>query len=175
MAGNKNHQKAADVAGNGEQKSTRRSFLWKLWLFVGGVALLEYALIAIDFLRPHRRTPAGDSGVVVAGPRDRFELGSVTAFPHGKFYLARLDDGGFLALSRRCTHLGCTVPWDAVEGVFVCPCHASAFDITGDVLNPPAPRPLDLHPVRIENGIVKINTAKRIKRTHYESNQVTRA
>jgi len=158
-----------------EPKITRRSFFSKLWLSIAGVALLEYVLIAADFLRPHRKDDSDDGGVVVAGPRERFEPGSVTAFPQGKFYLARLKDGGFLALSRRCTHLGCTVPWDAGQGLFVCPCHASAFDITGEVLNPPAPRPLDLHPVRIENGIVKVNTSDRIKRTIYDSKQVTRA
>ena len=27
-----------------------------------------------------------------------FEPGSVTAFPRGKFYLVKLEDGGFLAL-----------------------------------------------------------------------------
>lgn len=137
--------------------------------------MLEYALIAADFLRPHRRDPGDDGGVVVAGPLERFDRGSVTAFPKGKFYLARLEDGGFLALSRRCTHLGCTVPWDTDSNLFVCPCHASAFDITGEVLSPPAPRPLDLHPVRIENGIVKVNTAERIKRSAFATAQVTHA
>jgi cytochrome b6-f complex iron-sulfur subunit len=175
MANKKKRDKQASVVVGEQQKTTRRSFLWQIWLLVGGVALLEYVLIAADFLRPHRKDGSGDGGVVVAGPRERFEPGSVTAFPQGKFYLARLEDGGFLALSRRCTHLGCTVPWDAGQGLFVCPCHASAFDITGEVLNPPAPRPLDLHPVRIENGIVKVNTAERIRRTAFESVQVTRA
>ena len=42
----------------------------------------------------------------------------------------------------------------------MCPCHASSFDITGDVLSPPAPRPLDIFPVRIENDIVKVDTRK---------------
>ena len=68
-----------------------------------------------------------------------------------------INAGGFLALARRCTHLGCTVPWVEDEDRFVCPCHASAFDITGDVLSPPAPRPLDIFAVRIENDIVKVD------------------
>jgi cytochrome b6-f complex iron-sulfur subunit len=175
MADKEKRDKKAPSAADQQHKTTRRSFLWQIWLTIGGIALLEYALIAADFLRPHRKDEDDEGGVVVAGPRERFEPGSVTAFPQGKFYLARLEDGGFLALSRRCTHLGCTVPWDAGQGLFVCPCHASAFDITGAVLNPPAPRPLDLHPVRIENGIVKVNTSERIRRTTFESQQVTRA
>ena len=47
-------------------------------------------------------------------------------------------NGGFLAMSRTCTHLGCTVPWVEDEGRFVCPCHSSVFDINGDVVDPPA-------------------------------------
>ena len=38
-------------------------------------------------------------------------------------------DGGFLALSSRCTHLGCSVPWDEKARTFPCPCHASTFDL----------------------------------------------
>ena len=163
------------VAAPREKTTTRRSFLWRLWLAICGLALVEYVLIAADFLRPHRGRGSDDAGIVVAGPIDRFEPGSVTAFPAGKFYLARLDDGGFLALSRRCTHLGCTVPWNARENAFVCPCHSSSFDITGEVLSPPAPRPLDLHPVRIENGIVKVDTGERVRRSAFGSGQVTRA
>ena len=158
-----------------DAKTTRRSFLSKLWLAICGLALLEYVVIAADFLKPHRRDPEERGDIIVAGALERFAPGTVTAFPQGKFYLARLEDGGFLALSRRCTHLGCTVPWDAGENLFVCPCHASTFAITGEVLGPPAPRPLDLHPVRIENGIVKVNTGERIRRAAFESAQVTRA
>ena len=99
----------------------------------------------------------------------------MTAFPDGKFYLARLPDGGFLALDRTCTHLGCTVPWNTDSARFECPCHASSFDIMGAVLAPPAPRPLDFYRVRIENGIVKVDTRRRERRDAFRDSQVTRA
>jgi cytochrome b6-f complex iron-sulfur subunit len=159
-----------------KQMATEETFFWKLWLALGGVAVLEYALAAADFLRPRRTGLRADGdSIVVAGPVDRFEPDSVAAFPKGKFYLARLKDGGFLALSRECTHLGCTVPWSSYDHAFVCPCHASSFDITGDVLSPPAPRALDLHPVRIENGIVKVDTGTRLRRRSFDPSQVTHA
>lgn len=154
--------------------TSRRSFLSRLWLGLGGLAIAEYVWLMVEFLRP-RPGPADAPGVLVAGPIDEFDPGSVTAFPAGRFYLTRLADGGFLAVSRECTHLGCTVPWMADEGRFVCPCHASAYDIRGDVLSPPAPRALDLHPVRIENGIVKVDTGSTVKRRSFEASQVTRA
>jgi cytochrome b6-f complex iron-sulfur subunit len=163
-----------DEKRSADSKDSRRAFLWKLWLGLGAVAGLEYVWLAVDFLRPRRRGVGDDSGaIVVAGPLERFDSNSVTAFPQGKFYLARLQNGGFLALSRTCTHLGCTVPWDDEQGQFVCPCHSSAYDITGAVLNPPAPRPLDLYPVRIENGVVKVDVRAPIKRQVFEQSQLT--
>lgn len=157
-----------------EPATSRRSFLSRLWLGLGGLALAEYVWLTVEFLRP-RSGPAEDAGVLVAGPVEQFDLDSVTAFPAGRFYLTRLADGGFLAVSRECTHLGCTVPWMADEGRFVCPCHSSAYDIRGDVLSPPAPRALDIHPVRIENGIVKVDTGRTLKRRNFEASQVARA
>jgi cytochrome b6-f complex iron-sulfur subunit len=152
----------------------RRSFLGWAWLGIGVAALGESVWIAASFLRPRRGAPKDGGSLVVAGPSDRFAPGSVTAFPGGKFYLVRLTDGGFLALHRQCPHLGCSVPWDEASGRFACPCHASAFDLRGDVLAPPAPRPLDLFAVRIENGIVKVDVSASIRRFAFDASQVTR-
>jgi cytochrome b6-f complex iron-sulfur subunit len=154
---------------------TRRGFLGRLWLWLGGLAALEGVWVAGAILGPRlRRAASDDDAIVVAGPVASFEAGSVTAFPGGRFYLACTEDGGFLALSRRCTHLGCTVPWVAAEGRFVCPCHASSFDLHGQVVSPPAPRALDLHPVRIENGVVKVDTATTVRRAAFAPSQVVR-
>ena len=157
--------------------SSRRRFLIGVWIGLGVVALAELFWIVFSFLRPGRQRmvqqPVGK--VLVAGPVEQFDPGTVTAFREGKFYLVRLDDGGFLALHRQCTHLGCTVPWIAEQGRFACPCHASVFDVRGEVLSPPAPRPLDLFPVRIENGIVKVDTTVPVKRATFDSSQVARA
>ena len=154
----------------------RRSFLSRIAALLGGLAVFEAGWIGATFLgtRRSRASLQEGPGFQVAGPVERFEPGSVTAFREGHFYLVRLDDGGFLALHRKCTHLGCTVPWIADEQRFTCPCHASAFDIRGDVLSAPAVRALELFAVRIDNGIVKVDTNKLIRRASFESHQVTR-
>jgi cytochrome b6-f complex iron-sulfur subunit len=169
------HENKMDMAEAGEPSSSRRRFLWKVWLGLGGLALAECVWIVVSFLRPRKPRAAGqDSGnLIIAGPVEQFERNSVRAFQKGKFYLARLEDGGFLALYRACTHLGCTVPWMEEEKRFICPCHSSAFDIRGDVTSPPAPRALDLYPVRIENGIVKVDISTPIRRKSFEVSQVT--
>ena len=157
-----------------ETVPSRRSFLTKLWIVLGFVALAEFIAVAVAFLRPGKSKASQDSDdtVIIGGAVDKFLPNSVTAFVRGRFYLARLEDGGFLALSRKCTHLGCTLPWVEKESRFVCPCHASAFDITGNVINAPAPRALDIYPVDIENDIVKVDTSKPIKRSEFRVEQV---
>lgn len=158
-----------------EPEPERRSFLSKLWIGLGFVALAEIVWLVVSYLRPRKpRVRAGEFGALIeAGPVDSFLLNSVTAFPRGHFYLARLEDGGFLAISRRCTHLGCTVPWIEEERRFSCPCHSSAFDIRGNVIHSPATRALDLFKIRIENNIVYVNTGNLIKRSGFRKEHVT--
>lgn len=155
-------------------KTSRRSFFSMLWIGLGIVALIELIGVVSAFLMPRKKKgKAGDFGAIIdAGPADKFPKESVTAFIRGKFYLCRLEDGGFLAVSRKCTHLGCTVPWSEKEKKFVCPCHASAFDIRGTVISPPAPRALDIYQLVIENNIVKVHTGKPVKRSEFHTDQV---
>jgi Rieske Fe-S protein len=80
-----------------------------------------------------------------------------------------------MAVSIICSHLGCSVTWEAEKNQFICPCHSSAFDQHGDVLNSPAPRPLDYYPVLIEAGKVKIDLAQKTKRNRFDKKQLTYA
>ena len=156
--------------------ASRREFFEKVGKLLGFVIAAECAGAVALFLWPRKTKPREGAygGTVTAGPVDNFAPGQVTAFAKGQFYLSRLDDGGFLALSRKCTHLGCTVPWDEKAKRFVCPCHASSFDETGSVLSAPAPRPLDLYAVKIENGVVKVDTSTPITRSGFDISQVVR-
>jgi cytochrome b6-f complex iron-sulfur subunit len=154
---------------------SRRSFLNKLWLLLGSVALAEWIVMIFAFFKPRKPVISAtqENVIITAGPVDKFEAGTVSAFVRGKFYLARLEDGGFLAMSRRCTHLSCTVPWVSGENKFICPCHSSEFDIRGEVANPPAPRALDLYHINIQNNVVSVDTGKLTKRAVFEAEQVT--
>jgi cytochrome b6-f complex iron-sulfur subunit len=158
-----------------KETHSRRSFLNKLWLVLGGLAFAELIAVVFTYFRPTGReaptTP--EDTIIKVGPVDNFETGTVSAFVAGKFYLARLEDGGFLAMSRRCTHLSCTVPWVSSENKFICPCHASEFDIRGEVASPPAPRALDLYEINIRNNVLSVDTGKLTKRSVFAPNQVT--
>ena len=166
-------QKPADGAQPIENNA-RRNLLNGLWLTLSGLALAEITWLVGSFLKPLKSNHSTDppAKIIDAGPADRFAPNTVNAFPQGRFYLACLEDGGFLALSRRCTHLGCTVPWDPEKGQFACPCHASVFDIRGDVIQSPAPRALDRFAVSIENNRVRVNVQKPIRRRAFDHKQV---
>ena len=159
----------------GGTSTTRRSLLTKLWVLLGIVALAELIGLVFAFFKPRKQkiSATDRDTIIIAGPVDNFLPGTVTAFVRGKFYLARLDDGGFLALSRTCTHLGCTVPWVAKENKFICPCHSSEFDIMGEVISPPAPRALDIYQISIENNVIRVDTSKRKKRSGFAAGQIT--
>jgi len=154
---------------------SRRTFLNRIWALIGTLAFAELIVLVISFFKPRKSRSAASTPdtIMVAGSVDRFEPGTVTAFVRGKFYLARLEDGGFLAMSRTCTHLSCTVPWVSAENRFICPCHASEFDIRGNVISPPAPRALDLYAVSIENNVLRIDTAKLTRRSEFSADQVS--
>jgi cytochrome b6-f complex iron-sulfur subunit len=153
---------------------TRRDFFSLAWKGLGILAGIEVAgLITAYFFSGKNKSISAPKQLIEAGPEDSFPRNSVSAFMGGRFYLARQQDGGFIALSLRCTHLGCAVSWEEEKKRFVCPCHSSAFDISGDVLNPPAPRALDYYPVMIENGIVKVDIGTLKERNTFRKDQLT--
>ena len=154
--------------------TSRRNFLKLTWGVLGVAAVAEAGAVSYLFLSP--RTTAGEfGGIFTAGAVDEFPPGSVTPFTAGRFYLVREDDGGFVALYRKCTHLGCAVPWEPAVGQFVCPCHASAFERNGELINAPAPRPLDRFAVTIVDGVVLVDTGVAIQRDHTSADDLVYA
>ena len=147
-----------------ESKITRKNFINLIWAGAGALAAAELSFVGLRFLSP--RSSTGEfGGEFNLGDYNQYPAGSVTPIEKGRFYLVRLQDGGFLAIYRRCTHLGCAVPYDPASAQFTCPCHGSAFTMEGDVLNPPAPRPLDLFKLSFnEVGEIVVETNSPIER-----------
>jgi cytochrome b6-f complex iron-sulfur subunit len=137
---------------------SRRDFLTLVWKGLGVIALIEVVVIIGSYFFSNKKKEKNNSvRLFEAGTVNDFKNNTVSAFMGGHFYLVRLQDGGFMALSIRCTHLGCSISWEDAKNQFICPCHSSAFDIAGEVLNPPATKPLNYYPVLIEKGIVKVD------------------
>lgn len=157
------------------KENFRRRILKWLWAGLGVIAFFELLVIILSFFKTDKTRVIkneGDNQFIDAGHVNSYPPGSVKAFIRGRFYIAHVTSGGFIAVSNQCTHLGCSVPWDESEKKFICPCHASQFDITGKVLSSPAPRALDYYKIKITNGQLLVDVSDKIKRNSFNPNQL---
>jgi len=137
----------------------RRSLLRFGFLGAVSLAAFEIGASVIPFLQVRKIVGLGVA--VNVGPK----AGVLAAFAEtndapilfrqGHFYLLHAP-GAIVAAYRKCTHLGCAVPWSAAEDLFHCPCHQSKYDKhTAVVLDGPAPKPLQLfHITETDSGLV---------------------
>jgi catechol 2,3-dioxygenase-like lactoylglutathione lyase family enzyme len=69
-------------------------------------------------------------GVVDCGPAAGFEVGSVTTFKDGNFFLLRRKEG-FLALSRWCRHANGLLSYQKEHWRFYCAFHGATYNLEG--------------------------------------------
>jgi len=170
----KNTQLKSSSTENGP--ISRRSFLNKLWKWLGIIAALEAVGATFSFFwSDNKAKKLKSKDLRTLGKVKEFKPGTVTPFRGSRFYLVRLKDGGFLALSLTCTHLGCSVDWVPTKDEFVCPCHASVYNMDGAVVRSPAPRPLSIYKLIIEGGLVKVDLSNSIPRKFFDKQQVVYA
>ncbi len=102
----------------------------------------------VDAEAPRRLAAVGEVAVGEAKPLARAASGR-------QILLVRLDAATFVAVDRRCPHLGCPVLWSVTRGRFECPCHAAVFDArTGRVEQGPPRRGLDRLPIEVRGDEV---------------------
>ncbi len=134
----------------------RRKFLHSTLAVIFSMQLF-YGLF--DFLNPAkangRKNKKQDWKPV--GKVSDFENGKIYPFLEDKYFLYRADDGGFIALSVKCTHLGCALRLNDNQKGFICPCHSSKFSALGMVEQAPASRPLSVFPLRILDSRLEID------------------
>jgi cytochrome b6-f complex iron-sulfur subunit len=134
----------------------RRTFLARLWQAGLGLVAAAGAWTSWDLLRPGEAK--GFGGKVRAVSPDAVPDGVVIQVPQARAYLTKLD-GEVVALSQKCTHLGCKVPFCDSSGQFECPCHGSVFNRVGEFRAGPAPRGMDRFPTEIgPDGLIYIDT-----------------
>jgi menaquinol-cytochrome c reductase iron-sulfur subunit len=167
----------------GKEDSDRRGFLRGV---IGTLASLigvttagsvgTYLLSGSGVSQPERWADAGEIADFRQGAPQEVQFEnreldgwSVTA-DKASAWIVRKGDGSITAFSPQCTHLGCAYHWerkkgDPENGQFVCPCHGSHFDSTGNVIAGPAPRPLDRYRTKIEGSRLWILPSDSKKRT----------
>ncbi len=126
----------------------RRSFLKLLTSLLGLGALSAFLYPLFRFLLP---VEAASRVKSVEIPKSEVPPGASKDLMIGgtPVLLLNTKDKGFLAFSRVCTHLGCLVKYDQERRLFICPCHAGTFDLEGNVISGPPPKPLIKFSVRI--------------------------
>jgi Rieske Fe-S protein len=68
--------------------------------------------------------------------------GKIVKYEGKSIALYKDENGKLHAVSPACTHIKCTVNWNASEKSWDCPCHGSRFSCDGEVLTGPARKDL---------------------------------
>ena len=122
------------------QKISRRGF--DLVVLIGMPLVYGAGILvgAVRYLYPKKskRLPKLD-----VGPLDAFVAGKIERKQFNGRPIYILHDGKELhALDATCTHLSCSVNWQADKKQFLCPCHMGLFSISGQRVSGPPPHPL---------------------------------
>ncbi|MFH1852380.1 MAG: Rieske (2Fe-2S) protein [Candidatus Neomarinimicrobiota bacterium] len=131
----------------------RRSILQKLLGLgiLGWLGSITYPVIR--YLIP---PPAGEAAVnsIQVGRIDDTWEKAFKIFPFGRKpgILFKDGTGNYRALSATCTHLSCIVQYQQEDKYIWCACHNAKFDINGNILSGPPPRPLEEFAVNIKSN-----------------------
>ncbi len=155
-----------------EERINRRNFIRKAIAAIIGIQI--FALI-FSFFRNQNKHKELEEQWTELGKVNEFEAGRTYSFPNSKVFLHLSTEGKFLAISNKCTHLGCAVNLDSTTQNFICPCHSSMFDKLGNVIQSPAKRALDYYPIKITANKVMVNLNNSKKRTAFNNSQTTTA
>jgi nitrite reductase/ring-hydroxylating ferredoxin subunit len=102
--------------------------------------------------------PVADAAQLGEGQVVRFSTASTVGFVVN-------DSGNLSAISGVCTHQGCLLRHNEVDGRLDCPCHRASFSLQGKVLRQQFSKPLPPLPhiqVRENNGQIEINDARSV-------------
>ena len=122
-----------------EGEPTRRDFFVQAGIAACAVAAAGSAVVTLDFMKP--KVLFEPPTTFVAGSPLDYSEGVVRFNKEKKAFVIGAPNGVY-AISAVCTHLGCIARYKSDEKVIACPCHGSRFDLEGNVVHGPAPRPL---------------------------------
>jgi cytochrome b6-f complex iron-sulfur subunit len=131
-------------------------------IFLGGSLLATIAAFVYPVVRyvlPSRSGGGGVQNSVTAAKAGELPPNTARVFKFGSStaILVNTPEGKLVALSAVCTHLTCTVRFDAETGTLFCPCHNGRFDLGGNVLSGPPPRPLETYAVEVSGADVIVS------------------
>jgi len=149
----------------------RRQFVTIVVASVGTIMAAFIGLPAIGYLiSPATKVQEKDEWIPL-GPLENYPVGTPTLFTFTRttvngwektansygVYVMRYTQEQYKVFSNMCTHLSCRVNWKEDLSDYVCPCHDGRFDIEGQVVSGPPPRPLDEYETKLEEGVLYIH------------------
>jgi len=139
----------------------RRSFLDWLTGLAGALVGASVLYPVMRYLVPPR-IPEAATNRVMAAKESELPPNSAKVFPFGPTpaIVIHDKDGKWHALSAVCTHLGCTVQFEAKDNLIWCACHNGYYDINGRNVSGPPPKPLEQYVVHVEGGDVFVEKGK---------------
>jgi len=152
-------QKDPSSTSSGLASNSRRSFFKRLFqLFAGLWGAGVFAGIIV-YIKEPRRLQILRERTVVVGALDQFSPGQgrLVTGSHDPFWVILARNDEIVALPAICTHLHCILEWDEKNGRLLCPCHLGAFDLNGNVLSGPPPRPLEPLSAMVKGGRIYVN------------------
>jgi Rieske Fe-S protein len=138
---------------------TRRRFInW--WLGTTAGAFLASVLYPVTrYLIPPEIAESTAASVTLPVKLDEVKPNSGQIFKFGNrpAILVRTASGDLKAFSAVCTHLNCTVQYRADLGHIWCACHNGHFDLNGQNIEGPPPRPLDAFVVNVRGAQIVVS------------------
>jgi Rieske Fe-S protein len=138
---------------------TRRRFInW--WLGTTAGAFLASVLYPVTrYLIPPEIAESTAASVTLPVKVDEVKPNSGQIFKFGNrpAILVRTASGDLKAFSAVCTHLNCTVQYRADLGHIWCACHNGHFDLNGQNIEGPPPRPLDAFVVNVRGAQIVVS------------------
>lgn len=130
-------------------------------IFFGGSLVATVAAFlypVVRFVLPPKRTGASVDSIVAAKAGELApNSAKVFKFGAAPAILVNTPEGNLVALTAVCTHLTCNVRFDAETGTLFCPCHNGRFDLGGNVLSGPPPRPLEAFAVTVSGTDIVVS------------------
>ena len=139
---------------------SRRRFL-DTFLGASTVALAGAILYPVfRFLSPPR-IPEATGNRVLAGKVSEMGKEGWKIFPFGSEpgILIQTSPGEYRAFSATCSHLECTVQYEAPSKRIWCACHNGFYDLTGRNVAGPPPHPLPAYTVQVEGEDIFVTRA----------------
>jgi cytochrome b6-f complex iron-sulfur subunit len=122
----------------------RRGFLDSLLGagFVSTIVAMAYPVWRF-LIPPASGEPVTQSVVAAQASQVKANSGLLFKFGSRPGLLIRTPDGDLQAFNAVCTHLDCTVQYKADTSQIWCACHNGLYDLSGNVVSGPPPRPLE--------------------------------